>query len=94
MGVEGFKYSVKDRPGDLGQAAAKEATGPSVFSTVRQAPGIYHSTGREREAIRDSVTNTPLGAGSSGYILYDLWQRSAAGKTSTPFRAVVAHRMM
>src|SRR5882724_366383 len=88
MGVEGFKYSVKDSLETW--ARPLEGGNWAICFLNRSASPRNLSFDWKKEAIIDSVTDTPLDAGSSSYILYDLWQRSAAGKTSTPFKAVVA----
>jgi alpha-galactosidase len=38
-----------------------------------------------KESMTDSVTNMPLDTHSTIYNLYDVWQKTAIGKTSSPF---------
>jgi alpha-galactosidase len=42
-----------------------------------------------KESMIDSVTNMPLDTHSTVYNLYDVWQRSAVGKTSSPFSTTI-----
>ncbi len=42
-----------------------------------------------KQSMTDSVTNTPLDTHSTTYNLYDVWQKSAVGKTSSPFATTI-----
>ncbi|HMH23762.1 MAG TPA: glycoside hydrolase family 27 protein [Puia sp.] len=87
MGVQGFKYSAKDSL----ETWVKPLQGGdwAVCFLNRSASPKNLAFDWGKEMIRDSVTNAALDAGAS-FTLYDLWQKKAVGKTSSPFKAVVA----
>jgi alpha-galactosidase len=87
LGVEGFKYSVKDSL----ETWVKPLQGGNwaICFFNRSASPKNLSFDWAKEAIRDSVTNTSPDPGASGFAIYDLWQKKTAGKTSTPFKAII-----
>jgi alpha-galactosidase len=88
LGVEGFRYSVKDSL----ETWIKPLQGGdwAICFFNRSANPRNLSFDWRKESIRDSVTNTSPDLSGSGFTLYDLWQKKSAGETSSPFKAVVA----
>jgi alpha-galactosidase len=87
LGNEAVKYSDKDsletwiRPlqgGDWAVCFLNRSKDPKKIS--------FDWT---KESMIDSVTNMPLDTHSTVYNLYDVWQRSAVGKTSSPFSTTI-----